>query len=165
MSEKLKSYRSGSRNNGSEIIVRGKHLATVWVQCWWKARYKVLCMIVNDWTKLKGWCSICRFGTKLGSDPKLEDMMWVSLTDQLAKVIWRYQLKSVYPVHQYRTKACCTNGTVVEFVSRTVTFFRLSVSVLHFFKCAAGMSRSIRLIFCYSLSTDSRLHCRDLIFW
>jgi hypothetical protein len=27
-----------------------------------------------------------RFGTKLGSDPKLEDMMWASLTDQLAKV-------------------------------------------------------------------------------
>lgn len=26
-----------------------------------------------------------RFGTKLGSDPKLEDMMWTSLTDQLAK--------------------------------------------------------------------------------
>jgi len=26
-----------------------------------------------------------RFGTKLGSDPKLEDMMWVSLTDQYTK--------------------------------------------------------------------------------
>jgi len=26
-----------------------------------------------------------RFGTKLGSDPKLEDMMWTSLTDMLAK--------------------------------------------------------------------------------
>ena len=26
-----------------------------------------------------------RFGTKLGSDPKLEDMMWTSLTDQLTK--------------------------------------------------------------------------------
>merc|ERR550519_3188046 len=25
-----------------------------------------------------------RFGTKLGSDPKLEDMMWTSLTDQLS---------------------------------------------------------------------------------
>ena len=28
-----------------------------------------------------------RFGTRLGSDPKLEDMMWTSLTDQLAKVM------------------------------------------------------------------------------
>ena len=26
-----------------------------------------------------------RFGTKLGSDPKLEDMMWTSLTDMLSK--------------------------------------------------------------------------------
>merc|ERR1712215_327006 len=26
-----------------------------------------------------------RFGTKLGADPKLEDMMWTSLTDMLAK--------------------------------------------------------------------------------
>ena len=26
-----------------------------------------------------------RFGTKLGSDPKLEDMMWTSLTDLLTK--------------------------------------------------------------------------------
>ena len=29
---------------------------------------------------------ISRFGTKLGQDPKLEDMMWTSLTDMLAKV-------------------------------------------------------------------------------
>lgn len=27
-----------------------------------------------------------RFGTKLGSDPKLEDMMWASLTDALSKI-------------------------------------------------------------------------------
>ena len=26
-----------------------------------------------------------RFGTKLGMDPKLEDMMWASLTDALTK--------------------------------------------------------------------------------
>jgi len=26
-----------------------------------------------------------RFGTRLGLDPKLEDMMWTSLTDQLSK--------------------------------------------------------------------------------
>ena len=26
-----------------------------------------------------------RFGTRLGADPKLEDMMWTSLTDQLSK--------------------------------------------------------------------------------
>lgn len=26
-----------------------------------------------------------RFGTRLGVDPKLEDMMWTSLTDQLSK--------------------------------------------------------------------------------
>ena len=26
-----------------------------------------------------------RFGTRLGVDPKLEDMMWTSLTDQLTK--------------------------------------------------------------------------------
>ena len=26
-----------------------------------------------------------RFGTKLGADPKLEDMMWTSLTDLLSK--------------------------------------------------------------------------------
>ena len=26
-----------------------------------------------------------RFGTRLGMDPKLEDMMWTSLTDQLSK--------------------------------------------------------------------------------
>ena len=28
----------------------------------------------------------CRFGTKLGSDPVLEDMMWASLTDKLPNV-------------------------------------------------------------------------------
>ncbi len=110
----------------------------------------------------KGRFSICRFGTKLGSDPKLEDMMWVSLTDQLAKVIWRYQLKSVYPVHQYRTKACCTYGTVVEFVSRTFTFFRLSISVLHFFKVCCWYESQHSTHF---LLQSFTVYCCELIFW
>jgi hypothetical protein len=49
----------------------------------------------------------CRFGTKLGSDPKLEDMMWVSLTDQLAKVIWRSTYHNIaISKHIAYTKPC-----------------------------------------------------------
>ena len=42
--------------------------------------YQVACFLLNTWTRLYPQ----RFGTKLGSDPNLEDMMWTSLTDRLS---------------------------------------------------------------------------------
>ena len=38
---------------------------------------------LNTFHSLTHW-HLLRFGTKLGADPKLEDMMWASLTDMLS---------------------------------------------------------------------------------